>query len=621
VPGPWRTDLVPYLREPFADYTDTSVRSIVMMLATQCGKTDFMKVCLMYTIDRDPYPSLWVSDTQNNAIDFNQDRLIPAMKASPQLARHISARPFDSKRQKIEFDTMTLWFVGSGSAGNLASKPAGRIFLDERDKYPTSLRGKGADDAGAVQLAYKRLGAYGASGKAVEACSPTHENTGIHAEYLRSDQAKYYVPCPHCGHYQTLRLGFDTKGGLRWDGGMGLDLSDVRLAEHVTRVRASSYYECEDCGNRILNSQKPAMLRAGLWVRSGQIVEGRGERAQVVGNKPLTDVRGYQLSQLYSPFVLFGDVAAGLVKLRGEIDQDYQNGILGEPWTRPASRGDEGAIVEIAVQQKEQHEKSNDRKAEKYAKGSVPYDALVLLGTIDVQADGVFYEVSGFGEKEAKFLIDWGFVKCPEVPDGADVDDELFMSDHWPLVAELCNRVYPRTDTGEAVPVSWWGIDSGWRTDEVLRFAQILGPQMVPMKGSEQQAAPTAVHQSDKFSGIEVMTFRANHWRDQAYNRMHRRAPQFGAWRYPIDFAENGGHEYARQLTAEERQIVKQRGREMSVWVMRQGRKHNHYWDCAVMMQCLATHLGLKDLTRENAINDSQVVPASGPVVSGVRLA
>ena len=59
-PGPWRTERTPYLREPMNAWTDPKVRHIVMVAASQVGKSEFLNNCIGYVIDQDPGSILFI---------------------------------------------------------------------------------------------------------------------------------------------------------------------------------------------------------------------------------------------------------------------------------------------------------------------------------------------------------------------------------------------------------------------------------------------------------------------------------------------------------------------------------------------------------------------------------
>ncbi len=654
-PGRWRTGDVPFMRDMLRDYTDPAVRRVVLMCAPQVCKTEYLINCLFYSVDRDPYPSLWIMHSQDKVREFAGDRLMDQVRATPAVARHLSARKWDTKRESIRFDSMTVYFAGANSAGNLASKPAGRVFFDELDKAPSSLKGRGAPDAGARDLASARLGAFGDFGKMIEASSPTVEGIGIAAQYAASDQAEYFIPCPRCGKHQRLRFGRDAGvGGLRWDPpsrapGMRSDsrdhsgggLSDDAAAVYAEFARRTAWYECAHCGGRIESHEKPSILAGGLWVRAGQEVRD----GKVVGEAPDTGTRGYHLSRLAAPWYAFGETAEAWIRGRGEITQAFVNEWLGEPWKLPGARGEESIILAEAARQRESIEVAalaNDpaehpdaRTArertigERYRKGEVPGAGLVLIGGIDVQQEGVYSMVAALGEAEAVFLIDWRFINCPE--NAAEGEAA------WGLVEHFMRRDWPRVDTGEAVPVHTWHIDSGYRTHEVYRLALRMGPWVRAVKGQEQALAPVSWGKVDvlgaqgigrKTEGgrrqpdpggivgqLDLMSIRTGYFKDDLLARLHRRPPQNGAVRYPIDMDAEGsdGHALARHLTAEER--VKQRlgRRDVFTWRPRPGRADNHWGDCLVYILAGAESLGARTLTRGDAAPVNPLRPAERP--------
>ena len=59
-PGPWRTSRTPYLREPMEAFTDPKVHKIVMVAASQVGKSEFELNAIGYIIDQDPGTVLYI---------------------------------------------------------------------------------------------------------------------------------------------------------------------------------------------------------------------------------------------------------------------------------------------------------------------------------------------------------------------------------------------------------------------------------------------------------------------------------------------------------------------------------------------------------------------------------
>lgn len=53
-PGPWSTDLVPYMREPLEAYRKRNVKRIVLKWGIQLGKTEYILNLLLWIFVRKP---------------------------------------------------------------------------------------------------------------------------------------------------------------------------------------------------------------------------------------------------------------------------------------------------------------------------------------------------------------------------------------------------------------------------------------------------------------------------------------------------------------------------------------------------------------------------------------
>jgi phage terminase large subunit GpA-like protein len=88
----------------------------------------------------------------------------------------------------------------------------------------------------------------------------------IEREFEASDQRRYFVPCPHCGHMQWLEFE-----RLRWAKGKP----------------ETAGYHCAGCEAPIAEHHKTAMLASGEW------------RATAKSKDPHSI--GFHISALYSP--------------------------------------------------------------------------------------------------------------------------------------------------------------------------------------------------------------------------------------------------------------------------------------------------------------------------------
>ena len=244
-----------------------------------------------------------------------------------------------------EFPAGLLIITGANSAVGLRSMPARYLFLDEVDAYPPS-----ADEEGdPVALAEARTRTFSWRSKAFLASTPTIQGISrIEREYEASDQRRYFVPCPHCGHMQWLEFK-----RLRWDKGKP----------------ETTHYMCEACDGRIEEHHKTAMLQAGEW------------RGTAEGADPGTI--GFHLSALYSP--------VGWFAFPDEAKRSFKNGVLGLTWVETGEAPDWQRLYE---------------RREAWQVGTVPSGGLFLTAGVDVQKDRIEIDVWAWGRGLESWLVD-----------------------------------------------------------------------------------------------------------------------------------------------------------------------------------------------------------------------
>ena len=169
--GPWRTSRTPYLREPMEAFTDPKIRKIVMVAASQVGKSELELNIIGYIIDQDPGSILFVQPSLDDARKFSRLRIAPMIRDSKVLRAKVSdVKSKDSGNTILQksFPGGMLTITGSNSASALASTPARYILGDERDRRAVSAGAEGDPWA----LAEARQATF-YNAKAVEVSTPT----------------------------------------------------------------------------------------------------------------------------------------------------------------------------------------------------------------------------------------------------------------------------------------------------------------------------------------------------------------------------------------------------------------------------------------------------------------
>lgn len=433
-PGPWRTNRTPYLREPMDCLSSTSpVQRVVMMFAAQTGKTEAGANWLGYVIDHAPGPMLLVQPTVEMAKRLSKQRLESLITETPVLAEKIApSRSRDSGNTMFakDFPGGMMLLTGSNSATGLRSTPCRYIFCDEIDAFPSDVDGEGDP----VSLAEKRATTF-ARRKILLTSTPTVKDfSRIEAEYERSDQRRFYVPCPCCSVMQWLKWP-----QLKWE----------------NNEPATAAYECEVCHERFPEIHKPAMLRKGEW------------RATAPSNGKTA---GFQLSGLYSPlgWLSWADMVDDFLRAKTDAPmlKSFVNTRLAETWEEDfASKVSADGLLE---------------RCEHYEAAMVPEGGLALTVGVDVQDNRLAISVWAWGREEEGWLLDH-----------QEIYGDPSRQELWKQLDEVVLREWPHA-VGPAMRPDVVAIDSGGHfTAEVYQYARERARQgVVAIKGQSQRGKP-----------------------------------------------------------------------------------------------------------------------------------
>jgi phage terminase large subunit GpA-like protein len=210
-PGRWRTSRTPYLKAIMDCLSPTSpVERVVFMKGRRWARPRWAELDRLRDPPRPRSDDGGVADrgdgqAQLQAAHRSADRGIPAWPGAIAPAR---SRDSGNTILAKEFRGGVLVMTGANSAVGLRSMPVRYLFLDEVDGYPLDVEGEGD----AISLAEARTRTF-ARRKIFIVSTPTIAGaSAIEREFEASDQRRYFVPCPHCGHRQWLRFE-----QLRWE--------------------------------------------------------------------------------------------------------------------------------------------------------------------------------------------------------------------------------------------------------------------------------------------------------------------------------------------------------------------------------------------------------------------
>lgn len=423
-PGPWRTERTPYLREPMDAFTDPKVRHIVMVAASQVGKSEFLNNCIGYIIDEDPGSILFIHPTTIDAQEYSKLRIAPMLRDSPALRQKIAApKSRDSHNTILQkaYPGGILTMCGSTEAHALASKPIRYVFGDERDRWATSAGNEGDpwDLAMARQTTF-----YNA--KAVEVSTTTIKNaSAIEAAYYTGTMERWNSKCPHCGEYHEIR----------WSD-IRFEYDEIIVSHKKTYKVKKVYYTCPGCG---CISTEAEMKRApAKWIAENPEAYGQGSRS-------------FWLNAFVSQWASWESIVLKYLNALGSTKkmQVVFNTCFGEPWEDRGDIEDEDSLL---ARREDYGKDKNGEPVE------LPPGVLVLTAGVDTQDDRMEYEIVGHGFFGETWGIEKGIVM------GRPDDDAT-----WNKLDEVVFDRVMRFENGVGLRVSMSFVDEGGHFTQSVR--------------------------------------------------------------------------------------------------------------------------------------------------------
>lgn len=415
--GPWRTSRTPYLKEPMEAFTDPKVHKIVMVAASQVGKSELELNIIGYIIDQDPGSVLYVQPSLDDAKKFSRLRIAPMIRDSKKLrAKVADVKSRDSGNTILQksFPGGMLTITGSNSASALASTPARYIIGDERDRWAPSAGTEGDPWA----LAEARQATY-YNAKAVEVSTPTIKGaSNIESSYHKGTQERWCHKCPECDEYGEII--FDR----------------IHFSHSVTKVRGKKAYTidgpiswaCPHCG--VLSTEETMRRQPAKWIPENPEAYKKG-------------IRSFWLNAFSSPWTPWEKIVLKFLNAK-DVPEELKvvfNTLLGELWEDRGDLADEDSMLA----RREDYGTNKDGSPVE-----LPEGVLVLTCGVDTQDNRLEYEVVGHGHYGETWGIKKGYIMGR--PDTADV---------WQQLDDVVNHVYKFKDSERGLRISITCVDSG----------------------------------------------------------------------------------------------------------------------------------------------------------------
>lgn len=493
LPGPYRFDVAPYLREIVDCLSiDSPIREIAVMKGAQVGATvGVLENAIGYVIDHVRTAPCMLVTADMELAKLRMDEYIVPMLRESKLSHLIASNDLGNNRKSGKTDTKLEWqgggFLipfGAQSANKLRSVSIQFLFRDEIDGWPETV----GRDGDPLELVGARTAAYESTRKVLDISTPLIQGASkIAKRFALGDQRYYYVRCLHCSYPQPLRWHATGEGGVH----TGI----VWETENDQLIYESVHWCCTNCHHRHTNDDKTRLLSPEY-----------GAAWQPTARPSSPSFRSYHIGALYSPVGMQSWAACVEHWLKAwnptqarpksvPILQTFYNNVLGQEFE---VRGDKLRFEAVSSHRRQWY---LYRTPPKDAEGNPTREPglipnmlcrqycgspiLFLTSATDVHGDSLKTAVMGWARDGRPFLLDYLTFEG---------DTEQIDQGPWLELDKLLTDGRYLSDDGREYQIGTSMIDSGYRTDVVYRWAAQYSGGVYPVKGVH----PSHSNQRDK---------------------------------------------------------------------------------------------------------------------------
>ncbi len=468
-PGPWRTARTPYLKEPMDCFTDPKVHKIVMVAASQVGKSEFELNAIGYIIDQDPGTILYIHPSLDEARKFSKQRLNPMIrdcKALKSKVSEIKAKDSSNTILQKTFPGGSITLIGSNTPRALASTPARYVIGDEHDRWAKSAGTEGDP----WELAERRQTTF-YNRKAIDISTPTTKGaSSIEISFYQGTQERWCHQCPECGEFSEI------------------EFDNIKFEHTMEKIGGKKIYAidgpinwvCPKCG--CLVSEDKMRQQPAKWIAANPKAYEQG-------------IRSFWLNAFSSPWTPWEKICLSFLESKDDALRlkVVWNTLLGKLWEERGELADEDTMLA----RREDYGMNDDGTPTE-----LPNGVLCLTMGVDTQDNRFEYEVVGHGKYGETWGIKRGFIMGR--PD---------LEETWQRLDDVIDHVY-RFKNGRGLKISITMIDSGGHfTQEVYeqsRRRQIKRVFAIKGKGGEGipfTSPPSKIPLKDKYGNTRKNVF------------------------------------------------------------------------------------------------------------------
>lgn len=570
-PGKWSNDTTPYAIEPMQVCSPADpARRVAIRASAQTLKSELILNVILSRIDTAPRPMMLVLPSINEVLTWNRTKWRPNVKACPTVdAKVTPERSRDETSSTVNYKHFIggmLMIATASSSKELQARSAADLFMDEVSEFPSDTKGRGDP----VTQARARQHAWGDQAKELSVSTPKDlPDCRISAMVEAGDWRRFYVPCPHCGHFQLL------------------------LFDNFDASALQPTLTCAAHGCIIEETAKGVMNAGGVWLKTYPDGENNPpppphmppEEVDKWRARPSGDRQpSFDIWQVYSTLRTWAGIAQDWREAQGDptkLKTFYQQ-VLAQPYD---GGGEAPDFEKIWL------------KRDPKPSGGVPFGYWIVTGAADVQGNRLEYGIWAWGPGGASIPVETGII----MGDPSREDDEC-----WRVLGDIRAKSF-EGENGHRFEIDRFGVDSGFLAYNVYRFCN-RRPNTLALDGRGDRfmapigvpkvikAAPPRPGRKPRPAAIvyPVGTYGLKQRLYQGLNALLEGPDEAGKWQSgAVRLTNDITLDYVKQMTAEALMPVKKpNGRTELAWAKIEGRA-NEALDIWVYNRALASHLGI----------------------------
>jgi phage terminase large subunit GpA-like protein len=443
LPGPYNRSLFYYFDEILRALSpDDPCRIVSLLGSAQIGKTVVANIFTGGSLAMDPGDFLYVHPTENNAQRWSKMKLVPMLKGTTALRAVFPMKARDGSDSVLYKERIdgrgAIQISGANSPASLSQVTMKRQVQDDLAKWEMNNAGDPETQADSRSQAHEFA-------KILKVSTPLVDpGCRITKNFEDGSQEKLWLPCPHCGHLQTLE----------WEN---------FLANLDEEQPENSHFSCGECGGVIEEHHRPAMFKAAKALEDAGTEVWRAENA-----KAKRFHRSFHLWSAYSLLQSFERIARSWLNARGDpaSEQTFFNDVIGRAYK--------------TLGEAPPWESLRDRASQSpYPRKTIPVGFPIVTVGVDCQGDRVEFQVVAWARDYRRAVVDYGVFP-----------GHISTKECWAFLDGLVKQEYVN-GYGRRIGIDLLAIDGNAWTEDVWGWAKRhLASKVIMVRGLASESAP-----------------------------------------------------------------------------------------------------------------------------------